>query len=95
MNLQNPQDAHTQLELQLQSPKKLAKAVKRAVLIARKIGPTYVQMFTPCPTNLKFPSDQTLIIAKEAEKKYYPFDEYITEEACKYLEEIDNAKGDE
>ena len=76
------------------SPKKLAKAVKRAVLIARKIGPTYVQMFTPCPTNLKFPTDQTLKIAKEAEKNYYPFDEYITEEARIYLEEIENAKGD-
>jgi pyruvate ferredoxin oxidoreductase beta subunit len=70
------------------SPKKLGAAIRRSILIAREVGPTYVQVYSPCPTNLKFPPNQTLAIAKEAEKTYYKYEEYITEEAKKYLEQI-------
>ena len=75
------------------SPKKIEKAIQRAVLVARKIGPTYVQLFTPCPTNLKFAPNKTMEVAKEAEKTYYPFDEYISDEALAYLNEIEGTKG--
>lgn len=69
------------------SPGKLAKAVRNAVLIAREVGPTYVQIYTPCPTNLKFPPNQTVKVAREAEKTYYAYDEYITSQAEQYLKE--------
>ncbi|MFP4680024.1 MAG: thiamine pyrophosphate-dependent enzyme [Chitinispirillaceae bacterium] len=65
--------------------KKLGMAINKAVLIAREVGPTYVQVYTPCPTNLKFAPDQTIRIAREAEKSYYAFEEYITDEALSYL----------
>lgn len=68
------------------SSRKLGAAINKAVLIARKVGPTYVQVYTPCPTNLKFAPDQTIKIAKDAEKSYYAFEEFITEEASSYLE---------
>ncbi len=76
------------------SPKKIGKVIRRAILIAREIGPTYVQLFTPCPTNLKFAPDQTLKVAKEAEKDYYPFEEFISDDAAAYLAKVEQAKGD-
>ncbi|MCG8499928.1 MAG: thiamine pyrophosphate-dependent enzyme [Firmicutes bacterium] len=78
------------------SPYKLEKAVRKAVLIARNVGPTYVQIYTPCPTNMKFPSNGTINVAKEAEKEYYSFDEYFTKEAEQYLAEqnaLKNSQG--
>lgn len=71
------------------SPMKVGKAVRNAVLLAREVGPTYVQIYTPCPTNLKFPPDQTLKVAKVAEKGYYGYEEFITEEAANYLAQLD------
>lgn len=67
------------------SPRKVGKAVSKAILIAREVGPTYVQIYTPCPTNLKFPPNQTVKVAGEAEKDYYAFEEFITDEAARYL----------
>lgn len=71
------------------SPMKVGKAVRNAVLLAREVGPTYVQIYTPCPTNLKFPPDQTLKVAKVAEKGYYGYEEFITEEAANYLAQLE------
>jgi len=64
---------------------KLEKAVQRAILISRAVGPTYVQIYTPCPTNMKFSSNETINVAREAEKDYYSFDEYFSREAENYL----------
>jgi pyruvate ferredoxin oxidoreductase beta subunit len=74
------------------SPRKVGQAVRKAVLIAREVGPTYVQIYTPCPTNLKFPPNQTLKVAKEAEKDYYSYEEYITAEAAAFLERLNRAE---
>jgi pyruvate ferredoxin oxidoreductase beta subunit len=63
------------------SPHKIEKAVRTAIIIARTIGPSYVQIYTPCPTNMKFPSNKTVEIAKKAQKGYYAYDEYFSEEA--------------
>jgi pyruvate ferredoxin oxidoreductase beta subunit len=68
------------------SPKKIGEAVKKAILIAREVGPTYVQIYTPCPTNLKFSPDQTVKVAKDAEAGYYSFEEFISAEAQAYLQ---------
>ncbi len=68
------------------SPFKLGDVINKAILLARNVGPTYVQIFTPCPTNLKFPPNQTINAAKEAEKGLYSFEEFITHEAKEYLE---------
>lgn len=72
------------------SPQKLIRAVRNSVLIAREVGPTYVQVYTPCPTNLKFPSDQTIMVAKEAEKDYYAYEEFIAREAADYLKDYES-----
>ncbi|TYQ18341.1 UNVERIFIED_CONTAM: pyruvate ferredoxin oxidoreductase beta subunit [Acetivibrio alkalicellulosi] len=70
------------------NPKKVGQVVRNAILIAREIGPTYVQIFTPCPTNMKFPPDQTIKIAKEAQKDQYSYKEFMTDEVAEYLKNI-------
>jgi pyruvate ferredoxin oxidoreductase beta subunit len=67
------------------NPKKTGAAVKRAALVAREIGPTYVQIYAPCPTNLKWPPNKTIEAAKEAEGSYYKYEEYMTGAAEEYL----------
>jgi pyruvate ferredoxin oxidoreductase beta subunit len=68
------------------SPKKIGQAVRKAILLAREVGPTYVQIYTPCPTNFKFPPQQTINIAKKAEEGHYSFREFISDEAQVYWE---------
>ncbi len=74
------------------SPRRLGDCVRKAVLIAREAGPTFVQVFTPCPTNLKFPNDQTIRVAKAAEKGHYAFEEFVSEEARACLEGLEAAR---
>jgi len=68
--------------------KKLGEAVSKAILIAREIGPTYVQIFTPCPTNMKFDPSDTIKVASEAKKSAYAFEEFIAEEASGLISKI-------
>jgi pyruvate ferredoxin oxidoreductase beta subunit len=71
-------------------PRKLEKAVRRAILVAREIGPTYVQVFVPCPTNYKFKPQETLSKAKQKEKDLtYPLREFISPEAQAYLTAVE------
>lgn len=58
--------------------RQLGNAIRKAVLLAREHGPTYVQIYTPCPTNLKFPPGKTLETARLAAKGYYAFEEFIS-----------------
>jgi len=76
------------------NPRKLEKAVKRAILIAREVGPTYIQIFTPCPTNYKFKNSETLQVIKEREKNgTYKIREYITPEAQQYLDKVEGGNS--
>lgn len=69
-------------------PRRLGQMVRRAVLVAREVGPTYVQIFSPCPTNYKFAPQETLKRAKQAEIK-----EYMTPEAEELITRLE--KGSE
>ncbi len=67
------------------NPKRLGEVVSKAILIAREIGPTYVQIYTPCPTNLKFSPADTIKVAREAQQGAYEFAEFCTPEAEAFL----------
>lgn len=74
-------------------PKQLAKAVRRAILVARKIGPTYVQIFSPCPTNYKFNPKETVPVIKQREKDgLYQPKEFISQEAQVFLDSVEVKK---
>ncbi|HSW36139.1 MAG TPA: thiamine pyrophosphate-dependent enzyme [Candidatus Limnocylindrales bacterium] len=74
-------------------PKRLERVIRRAILVAREIGPTYVQIFTPCPTNFKFKPNETLAKIKEYEQagKFKPR-EYITPQAEEFIKQLEEAK---
>jgi len=74
-------------------PKRLEKAVRRAILLAREIGPTYIQVFSPCPTNYKFKPHETIARIKQREKDgTFSIKEYISPEAQEWLAQIEEVK---
>ncbi|MBU4310921.1 thiamine pyrophosphate-dependent enzyme [bacterium] len=69
--------------------RRLGKMVKQAILIARELGPTYIQVYCPCPTNYKFKPAETLKRAKEKEKDgSCPVKEYFSPEAKEFVERL-------
>lgn len=73
-------------------PKRLESAVRKAVLIAREVGPTYIQLFSPCPTNYKFKPQETLNLVKQREKSgIYRNDEYLSDEARQFLASLEES----
>lgn len=68
----------------------LGKMVRYAILIARELGPTYVQIYCPCPTNYKFKPAESLKRAKEKEKDgSYPLREYFAPKAKEFIERLE------
>lgn len=75
------------------NPKRLGKIVKQAILIARELGPTYVQIYCPCPTNYKFKPSESLKRAKEKEKEgSYPIREYFSPKAKEFVDKLEENK---
>ncbi|MBT9135679.1 MAG: Oxalate oxidoreductase subunit beta [Firmicutes bacterium] len=71
-------------------PRKLEKMLKRAIILARHVGPTYVQIMTPCPTNYKFKNNETVNRLKGLEKDgVFKPREYITAEAQEALNRLE------
>ena len=74
-------------------PKRVQNAVRQAVLTAREVGPSYIQIYSPCPTNYKFKSNQTNAVAKAREKEgTYRMVEYVSDNARDYFKQL---KGEE
>ncbi|MEW6244168.1 MAG: thiamine pyrophosphate-dependent enzyme [Bacillota bacterium] len=72
------------------NPKKMEKMVRRAILVARETGPTYVQVFCPCPTNYKFQPREALKIVKNREREEtYIAREYISPAAQEMLSRLE------
>ncbi len=67
------------------NPRKLGAVVRKAILVAREVGPSYVQIYTPCPTNLRFSPAETIAVAREAQKGVYAFEEFMSPEAARLL----------
>jgi pyruvate ferredoxin oxidoreductase beta subunit len=69
------------------NPRRVETVIKKAVLIAREIGPTYIQAYTSCNIEYAIPTDKVMEDAKNVEGDRYQFSEYITDEAKQYLGE--------
>lgn len=66
-------------------PRQIGKSFEKAVLIAREVGPTFVQIHTPCPTNMKLKAHEGILAAKERLKTDYAFREHTSSAAQEYL----------
>jgi len=73
--------------LTVSRPALVGKVVRNAVYVAREIGSTYIQFYTPCLLELGKRSMEGLQEMRDAEAKgsRYGFKEYISDEAKAYL----------
>ena len=67
------------------NPRRVESCIKKAVLIAREVGPTYIQAYTSCNIEYAIPTDQVMADAKAVEDDRYKFAEYVSDEAKEYL----------
>jgi pyruvate ferredoxin oxidoreductase beta subunit len=68
------------------NPTRVASTIRKAVLIAREVGPTYIQAYTSCNIEYAIPTPKVMDDAREVEKDRYQFMEYMTDEAKAYWE---------
>lgn len=77
------------------NPNKLAKSIRRAILVARELGPSYVQAFAPCPTNFKFKPSETISMIKQRQKEgTYKTTEFVSEEAQELFACLEEEKNE-
>lgn len=67
------------------NPRRVESVIKKAVLIAREVGPTYIQAYTSCNIEYAIPTDKVMEDAKTVEDDRYKFTEYVSDEAKEYL----------
>jgi len=66
------------------NPTRVANTIRKAVLIAREVGPTYIQAYTSCNIEYAIPTPLVMDDAREVEQDRYQFMEYFTDEAKNY-----------
>ena len=69
------------------NPAKVARTVRRAILVAREFGSTYVQGYTSCNIEYSIPTPEVMKDAFDVEKDRYGFVEEISDRAKEYLRE--------
>ena len=71
-------------------PSLVEKVVRNAVLIAREIGPTYLQLYTPCILEIGKNSMEGLQEMRDSEKpgERFNYKEFISDEAKAYLADL-------
>ncbi|GJL66535.1 MAG: ferredoxin oxidoreductase [Nitrospirales bacterium] len=70
------------------NPRRVESVIKKAVLIAREVGPTYIQAYTSCNIEYAIPTDKVMEDAKDVENDRYKFSEYLTDDAKQALGEL-------
>ncbi|MBI3802569.1 MAG: ferredoxin oxidoreductase [Nitrospirae bacterium] len=71
------------------NPTRVATTIRKAVLIAREVGPTYIQAYTSCNIEYAIPTPKVMDDARMVEKDRYGFMEYFTDEAKAYWEKTE------
>jgi pyruvate ferredoxin oxidoreductase beta subunit len=72
-------------------PNRVEKAIRNAILVAREIGPTYIQLYTPCILEIGKQMMEGLQEMRDSEGpgKRFEFKEYVSDEAKVFLAEVD------
>ncbi|MFW6307078.1 MAG: thiamine pyrophosphate-dependent enzyme [Campylobacterales bacterium] len=69
--------------------KKAAQVIRRAIFVAREVGPTFIHVYTSCNIEYSIPTEDVLKDAKEKEKGRFAFEEYMSDEARKVIERVE------
>lgn len=72
--------------LTITNPGRIVNTIRKAILVAREIGPTYVQAYTSCNIEYSIQPDKVMDDAKQVEQDRYSFIEEMSEAAREYLE---------
>ncbi len=78
-------------------PNLVEKVIRNAVHIAREVGPTYLQLYTPCILEIGKDSMEGLQEMRDSERpgERFKYKEYITDEAKAYLADLEAKKKGE
>ncbi|HSV87756.1 MAG TPA: thiamine pyrophosphate-dependent enzyme [Bacteroidales bacterium] len=74
------------------NPGRIINTIRKAILVAREIGPTYVQAYTSCNIEYSIPPDKVMDDARQAEQEHYSYIEEMSDEARHYLESVHGIK---
>lgn len=82
---------HYVVNMTVSKPSLVEKVVRNAVLVARELGPTYIQMYTPCILEIGKQSQEGLQEMRDAEKpgERFQYREYVSDEAREFLTQMD------
>jgi pyruvate ferredoxin oxidoreductase beta subunit len=69
--------------------KKAAKVIRRAIFVAREVGPTFVHAYTSCNIEYSIPTEEVFADAKEKEKGRFSYEEFMTDEAKAVIERVE------
>jgi pyruvate ferredoxin oxidoreductase beta subunit len=69
--------------------KKAAKVIRRAIYVAREVGPTFVHAYTSCNIEYSIPTEEVFKDAKEKEKDRFSFEEYMTDAAKEVIDRVE------
>jgi pyruvate ferredoxin oxidoreductase beta subunit len=69
--------------------KKAAKIIRRAIFVAREVGPTFIHAYTSCNIEYSIPTEDVFADAKEKEKTRFQFYEFMTDEAAAVIERVE------
>ena len=69
--------------------KKAAKIIRRAIFVAREVGPTFIHAYTSCNIEYSIPTEEVFADAKAQEKDRFQFEEYMTDAAKEVIERVE------
>ena len=69
------------------NPARVVRTIRRAIMVAREVGHSYVQAYTSCNIEYSIPTPDVIQDAFDVEKDRYGFEEIISDKAKEYLRE--------
>jgi pyruvate ferredoxin oxidoreductase beta subunit len=81
---------HYVVQCTVSKPSVIEKVVRNAVFVARELGPTYLQLYTPCILEIGKNSMEGLQEMRDSEKptERFSYKEYVSEPAKQFLAEL-------
>ncbi len=71
------------------NPSRVVRTIRRAVMVAREVGSSFIQAYTSCNIEYAIPTPEVMKDAFDVEKERYGFEEIISDRAKAYLDEIE------
>ena len=76
---------HYSVNMTASAPKAVARAVREAILIAREVGPTFINLYTPCILEIGLSANEGLGEMKAQDKDRFATYKYVSPEAEEFL----------